>query len=110
MNKNIKIENLLSFKVSREEDAIELYDKGERKRKFASTEINQNSSRSHAIFRIELRVIQRNFIRTYAQINMVDLAGSEGVSKTKAEGVTKKEGESINKSLLALSNVIRQLS
>lgn len=41
---------------------------------------------------------------------MVDLAGSEGVSRTKAEGNTKKEGENINKSILALSNVIRCMS
>lgn len=41
---------------------------------------------------------------------MVDLAGSEGVSKTKAEGSTRKEGDNINKSILALSNVIRHMS
>ena len=41
---------------------------------------------------------------------MVDLAGSEGVSRTKAEGGTKKEGENINKSILALTNVFRGMS
>ena len=41
---------------------------------------------------------------------MVDLAGSESISKTNAQGTLKKEGESINKSLLYLSNVIRNLS
>jgi hypothetical protein len=41
---------------------------------------------------------------------MVDLAGSESISKTNASGLLKKESENINKSLLALSNVIRSLS
>jgi centromeric protein E len=40
---------------------------------------------------------------------MVDLAGSESISKTNAVGQLKKESENINKSLLALSNVIRAL-
>jgi centromeric protein E len=40
----------------------------------------------------------------------VDLAGSEGVRQTKAQGMRKKEGANINKSLLALSQVIRKLS
>jgi len=41
---------------------------------------------------------------------MVDLAGSESISKTNAVGLLKKESENINRSLLALSNVIRSLS
>jgi len=53
---------------------------------------------------------------------LIDLAGSEAVSKTKATGARKKyylflilknnkrEGDNINKSLLALSNCIRKLS
>ena len=43
-------------------------------------------------------------------MNIVDLAGSEAVSKTKAEGARFMEGTKINKSLLALSNVISALS
>jgi hypothetical protein len=41
---------------------------------------------------------------------MVDLAGSESISKTNAVGVLKKEAENINKSLLALTTVIRAIS
>ena len=43
-------------------------------------------------------------------MNLVDLAGSENVSKAKCEGMRIKEGGNINKSLLALSNVINKLS
>jgi hypothetical protein len=39
----------------------------------------------------------------------VDLAGSEGVSKTQSDGVRFREGSNINKSLLALSRVIQML-
>lgn len=45
-----------------------------------------------------------------SQLNLVDLAGSEGASKTQAEGLRLREGSNINKSLLALSNVINKLS
>jgi centromeric protein E len=38
------------------------------------------------------------------------LAGSEGASKTQAEGIRLREGQNINRSLLALSNVINRLS
>lgn len=41
---------------------------------------------------------------------MVDLAGSESISKTNAVGVLKKEAENINKSLLALTTAIRAIS
>jgi centromeric protein E len=41
---------------------------------------------------------------------LVDLAGSEGASKTKSAGIRLFEGGNINKSLLALSNVIKKLS
>lgn len=41
---------------------------------------------------------------------MVDLAGSEGVSKSKPDYLRLREGQNINRSLLALSNVIYKLS
>lgn len=43
-------------------------------------------------------------------LNLVDLAGSEGVNKTQADGLRLREGSNINRSLLALSNVINKLS
>jgi centromeric protein E len=48
-------------------------------------------------------------IRT-SQLNLVDLAGSEGASRTQADGIRLREGSNINRSLLALSNVINRLS
>jgi len=45
-----------------------------------------------------------------SQLNLVDLAGSEGASKTQTDGLRLREGSNINRSLLALSNVINKLS
>jgi hypothetical protein len=42
------------------------------------------SSRSHAIFRMNLEIVYDNYDKANSCINMVDLAGSEGVSRTKA--------------------------
>ena len=47
---------------------------------------------------------------TISQLNIVDLAGSERVSQTGATGERLKEGAMINKSLLTLCQVIRQLT
>jgi hypothetical protein len=46
---------------------------------------------------------------TTSEINLVDLAGSEGVAKVQEKGLRLREGNNINKSLLALSNVIYKL-
>jgi centromeric protein E len=45
-----------------------------------------------------------------SQLNLVDLAGSEGATKTQTDGLRLREGSNINRSLLALSNVINKLS
>ena len=51
----------------------------------------------------------RRSIRT-SLINLVDLSGSEDASKSNSQGIRLREGGNINKSLLALSNVIHKLS
>lgn len=47
---------------------------------------------------------------TIGELNLVDLAGSERANKTGAEGSRLKEGANINKSLLTLGLVIKNLS
>ena len=67
------------------------------------------------MFRINLEIDDTNIltgrhtIRT-SLLQIVDLAGSEGANKTKSQGLRLREGGNINKSLLALSNVIMTLS
>jgi len=72
--------------------------------------MNEHSSRSHLI--LTVRVTGKdlhNGTVTRAKLNLIDLAGSERISKTDAEGERLKEAQSINKSLSALGDVINAL-
>ncbi|XP_035672863.1 kinesin-like protein KIF16B [Branchiostoma floridae] len=94
-------------------DIEQLMDRGNNIRTTASTNMNDVSSRSHAIFTIVFT--QAKFNRempseTVSKINLVDLAGSERASATGATGDRLKEGANINKSLVTLGNVISTLA
>jgi len=76
--------------------------------------MNKTSSRSHAVF--QLRISRRscrlsdNGQNFQSCLNIVDLAGSERTKKSGAEGIRFKEAAAINKSLLALGNVVSSLA
>jgi centromeric protein E len=73
--------------------------------------MNHTSSRSHCIFKINLRSkLQGSKNEICSSINLIDLAGSEGVAKSDIGGKRLKEGSSINKSLLSMYNVITKLN
>ena len=85
---------------------------GTSNRKTASTNMNQDSSRSHSLFTIFIETAEEsNGEERYkvGKLNLVDLAGSERSSKTGATGQTLKEGIKINMSPTALGNVISSL-
>lgn len=76
-----------------------------------TVDMNAHSSRSHAVFLISVKQEHRENHKTISgKLYLVDLAGSEKVDKTNAHGLTLEEAKTINKSLLALSNVISALS
>lgn len=107
--------NQKEIMASSVQQILESYERGNRVRKVGETAMNERSSRSHTIFRItiESRDVDKTCEEEAVQvssINLVDLAGSESADKTKASGNRLKEGGHINKSLLALGNVIRILS
>uniref|UniRef100_A0A8U7NIG6 Kinesin-like protein n=1 Tax=Corvus moneduloides TaxID=1196302 RepID=A0A8U7NIG6_CORMO len=86
---------------------------GNQNRSVGATNMNEHSSRSHAIFQItiecsELGLDGENHIRV-GKLNLVDLAGSERQAKTGAQGERLKEATKINLSLSALGNVISAL-
>ncbi|KAI7818010.1 P-loop containing nucleoside triphosphate hydrolase protein, partial [Gamsiella multidivaricata] len=102
--------------VTSVEEVIHLLWFGSQNRQTHSTEMNEKSSRSHAIFSITLR--QEKFIPTHppppwvtlnSKFHFVDLAGSERLKRTSAIGDRAKEGISINAGLHALGNVISAL-
>ncbi|XP_056281762.1 kinesin family member 3Cb isoform X2 [Pseudoliparis swirei] len=97
-------------------DAAEIQhvmDIGTRSRSVGFTNMNERSSRSHAIFLVTVECSEvgpdgEDHIRV-GKLNMVDLAGSERQSKTGAKGQRLKEAAKINLSLSALGNVISAL-
>ncbi|KAK9534093.1 hypothetical protein VZT92_009164 [Zoarces viviparus] len=86
---------------------------GNQSRSVGFTNMNERSSRSHAIFLITVECSEagpdgEDHIRV-GKLNMVDLAGSERQSKSGAKGLRLKEAAKINLSLSALGNVISAL-
>ncbi|XP_034030844.1 kinesin-like protein KIFC3 isoform X2 [Thalassophryne amazonica] len=74
------------------------------------TQMNQHSSRSHALLCVTVEGTDlATGSRTTGKLNLVDLAGSERVWKSGAEGERLKEAQNINRSLLALGDVIQAL-
>lgn len=97
-------------------DAVEIehvMNIGNQSRTVGFTNVNERSSRSHAIFVVTVECSEagpdgEDHIRV-GKLNMVDLAGSERQSKTGAKGTRLKEAAKINLSLSALGNVISAL-
>ncbi|XP_067292936.1 kinesin-like protein KIF15 isoform X2 [Pseudorasbora parva] len=93
-------------------EAYQVLSMGWRNRRVASTSMNRESSRSHAVFTMTLESKETGQevvnIRT-SQLNLVDLAGSERQRDTHAEGSRLKEASSINRSLMCLGQVIMAL-
>ncbi|XP_066483811.1 kinesin-like protein KIF15 [Tiliqua scincoides] len=93
-------------------EAYQVLKTGWRNRRVASTSMNRESSRSHAVFTITVESMEKSNevvnIRS-SQLNLVDLAGSERQKDTHAEGVRLKEAGNINRSLSCLGQVITAL-
>ncbi|XP_015116662.1 kinesin-related protein 4 [Diachasma alloeum] len=95
------------------EDILRAMKRGEKNRSIGETNMNEKSSRSHTIFRITIGSVLRSDPdgdATVAQLNLIDLAGSERAKETGATGDRFKEGKHINLSLSTLGLVINQLS
>ncbi|XP_009282674.1 PREDICTED: kinesin-like protein KIF9 [Aptenodytes forsteri] len=109
----VYVKGLSIHSVSHEEDALNLLFEGETNRVIAEHTLNKNSSRSHCIFTIYIESRFRVFSDVKcinSKINLIDLAGSERLSKTGSEGQVLKEATYINKSLSFLEQIIIALA
>lgn len=95
--------------VTTPEEVFHFLKKGESRRQVGSTNMNKHSSRSHTIVRLWLESTspQQTVV---SSLSLVDLAGSESVRLTGATGERQREGQYINKSLMALGQVVFKLS
>ncbi|XP_070275317.1 chromosome-associated kinesin KIF4A-like [Myotis yumanensis] len=107
----IKITGLTEKTILVAPDMISYLEQGNNCRTVASTAMNSQSSRSHAIFTISMEQRKKSDKNSsfHSKLHLVDLAGSERQKKTKAEGDRLKEGININRGLLCLGNVISAL-
>jgi centromeric protein E len=115
------IGGLVEEQANSPDDFMAILRRGELSRSYASTNMNETSSRSHTIYRVTIEAREKNSLPEPVEdggeippgrisyLNLVDLAGSERQKSTKAEGKILKEGANINKSLLALGAVINKL-
>ena len=108
------VKDLKAIVVKNVSEVQKILQVGKKHRAVGSTAMNNQSSRSHSIFmlNIESAIVSdldgESHIRA-GKLNLVDLAGSERLSKTQATGSLAKEGCMINLSLSALGNVITAL-
>ncbi|KAH9853391.1 kinesin-domain-containing protein [Lenzites betulinus] len=109
------VEDLSKLVVNNYDEMMTLMDEGNKARTVAATNMNETSSRSHAVFTL-LLTMKRHDVDTnldtekVSRINLVDLAGSERANSTGATGQRLKEGANINKSLTTLGKVISALA
>ncbi|XP_034151964.1 kinesin-like protein KIF1B isoform X4 [Esox lucius] len=109
------VEDLSKLAVTSYNDINDLMDAGNKARTVAATNMNETSSRSHAVFTIvftQKKYDSETELSTekVSKVSLVDLAGSERADSTGAKGTRLKEGANINKSLTTLGKVISALA
>uniref|UniRef100_A0A3B1JQ20 Kinesin-like protein n=1 Tax=Astyanax mexicanus TaxID=7994 RepID=A0A3B1JQ20_ASTMX len=109
----VYIKDLSGYVVNNADDMDRIMTLGHKNRSVGATNMNEHSSRSHAIFTITIECSEKgidgNQHVRMGKLHLVDLAGSERQGKTGATGQRLKEATKINLSLSTLGNVISAL-
>ncbi|XP_042692775.1 LOW QUALITY PROTEIN: kinesin-like protein KIF18B [Centrocercus urophasianus] len=112
--KGVVVQGLSFHQPKSAEQLLEMLANGNKNRTQHPTDANATSSRSHAVFQIYVkqqdRVVGLAQDLRVAKMSLIDLAGSERASVTNTKGERLREGANINRSLLALINVINALA
>ena len=107
-DQTVEVPGLIKEKVDSVASVLAALDRGNLNRAKATTNLNEHSSRSHMILRVEVTSGVADE-QHKGNLFLVDLAGSERVRKSEVEGKALKEAQHINKSLSALGNVMEAL-
>jgi kinesin family protein 18/19 len=111
--KGIVMSGVTEFKAESTEQVMNLLILGNKRRTTEATNANQTSSRSHAVFQINVCKVSKtkstNVETLIGKLSLIDLAGSERGTVTENRGLRLMEGAKINRSLLALANCINAL-
>ncbi|KAF0700451.1 Aste57867_9035 [Aphanomyces stellatus] len=104
------VENLMEVEVYSTSDVEDLMKLGHSHRSVGAHDVNEHSSRSHLVLSITITSVQKlDGKKATSKLHLIDLAGSERISKTAASGQRLKEAQHINRSLSALGDVIASL-
>lgn len=111
--RGIVVAGLSEHRVESIAQVASLLHAGALHRATASTTMNAQSSRSHAICTLTMEqydTVNEGVEARFSKFHLVDLAGSERAKRTNTEGARFKEGVNINRGLLSLGNVINALA
>ncbi|DAZ93879.1 TPA: hypothetical protein N0F65_008145 [Lagenidium giganteum] len=113
--KGVWVDGATEVRVSSVEKALALVARGDANRARGATRLNDDSSRSHAVFTLQVTTTTTpssapHETKRIGRLCLVDLAGSEKARKTSASGQRLEEAKHINRSLAALGNVINCLT
>lgn len=111
VNGNTFISDLTIVEVKTWEEVSSLLKQAAQSRHVGRTAMNEQSSRSHCVFSLRISGLNENTEqRVHGVLNLIDLAGSERLSRSGATGERLKETQAINKSLSSLGDVIMAIA
>lgn len=110
-NGNTHVSDLTIVDVRSSKEVAFLLNRAAQSRSVGKTQMNEQSSRSHFVFTLRISGVNETMEQHVQGIlNLIDLAGSERLSKSGSTGDRLKETQAINKSLSSLSDVIFALA
>ncbi|MBA0785830.1 hypothetical protein Gotri_006815 [Gossypium trilobum] len=110
-NGNTQVSDLTIVDVQSSREVKYLLDRAAHSRSVGKTQMNEQSSRSHFVFTMRITGVNESTEQqVQGVLNLIDLAGSERLSKSGSTGDRLKETQAINKSLSSLADVIFALA